>query len=69
MLEVEDFQIVLFLEALKLLRKFPGVKIKKKFIKQNRIGDHIWYMSNMKKFKKHYPKWKQNILLKKLLKN
>ena len=27
--------------------------------RENRIGDHIWYVSNMKKFKRHYPKWKQ----------
>lgn len=23
----------------------------------NRIGDHIWYISNLNKFKNHYPKW------------
>ena len=25
--------------------------------KKNRIGDHIWYISDVSKFKKHYPKW------------
>jgi CDP-paratose 2-epimerase len=24
---------------------------------QNRIGDHIWYISDLSKFKKHYPEW------------
>ncbi len=47
------------IEALYLTQKILGIKIKKKILKQNRIGDHIWYVSNMKKFKKHYPKWKQ----------
>ena len=23
----------------------------------NRIGDHIWYISNLNKFKEHYPDW------------
>jgi CDP-paratose 2-epimerase len=24
---------------------------------QNRIGDHIWYISDLTKFKTHYPNW------------
>jgi len=47
------------LEALQIVEEISGIKIKKKYIKKNRIGDHIWYISNMKKFRKHYPKWKQ----------
>ena len=23
----------------------------------NRIGDHIWYISDVTKFKSHYPNW------------
>lgn len=46
------------IEALNLVEKFSRKKIKKEFIKSNRIGDHIWYISNMKKFKRHYPQWK-----------
>jgi len=47
------------LEALKLIESIAGINVKKKYIRQNRIGDHIWYISNIDKFKKHYPKWKQ----------
>ena len=47
------------LEALEIVEKISQVKIKKEFIKKNRIGDHIWYISNIKKFKNHYPNWKQ----------
>jgi CDP-paratose 2-epimerase len=25
---------------------------------QNRIGDHIWYISDLTKFKTHFPDWK-----------
>jgi CDP-paratose 2-epimerase len=43
------------------------IKIKKLLIKKNRIGDHIWYISSMKKFKNHYPKWRQEYTTKKIL--
>ena len=55
------------IEALDLVQKISGIKIEKKILKQNRIGDHIWYVSSMKKFKKHYPKWKQVYSTKKIL--
>ena len=42
------------LEALNLVEEISGVEIKKIYTKQNRVGDHIWYISSMKKFKKHY---------------
>lgn len=28
-----------------------------KISEQNRIGDHIWYISDLTKFKNHYPNW------------
>ncbi len=56
------------IEALNLVEDMAGIKIKKKFLKENRIGDHIWYVSNTKKFKKRYPKWKQNFSTKKIIK-
>ena len=24
---------------------------------QNRIGDHVWYISDTRKFRSHYPGW------------
>tara|TARA_Y100000590_G_scaffold12585_1_gene15317 strand:- start:1862 stop:2911 length:1050 start_codon:yes stop_codon:yes gene_type:complete len=47
------------IEALDLVDKLTNSKIKRKYIKKNRVGDHIWYISNLTKFKKHYPNWKQ----------
>ena len=41
--------------------------MKYKIIKQNRIGDHIWYITNLKKFKKNYPNWKLKYSLKKII--
>ena len=56
------------MEALDLVEKFKKIKIKRKILGKNRVGDHIWYISSMKKFKKHYPKWKQKYSTKKILK-
>ena len=55
------------LEALHLVEDISGIKIKKKILKTNRIGDHIWYISDMKKFKKDYPNWKQKYSTKKII--
>ena len=48
------------LEAISLIEKISKKKCNYKILKQNRIGDHIWYVTSMKKFKKDYPSWKQN---------
>ena len=56
------------IEALNLVEKYSKIKIKKKIIKNNRIGDHIWYISDMKRFKKKYPKWKQKFSTTKIIK-
>ncbi len=56
------------IEALDQVEKLKKIKIKRKILNKNRIGDHIWYISDMKKFKKHYPNWKQKYSTKKILK-
>lgn len=44
-------------EAIEKFEKITGKKGNIKYMKENRIGDHIWYISDVSKFKKHYPKW------------
>ena len=55
------------IEALNEVERQLKIKIKKKFISKNRVGDHIWYITNNNKFKKHYPKWKQKYNTKKII--
>ena len=55
------------IEALDIVENIANIKIKKNIIKQNRIGDHIWYISNTRKFKKDYPNWKQKYNTKKII--
>ena len=55
------------LEAISIIEKKTGIKAKIKILKSNRIGDHIWYISNLQKFKKDFPKWKQKYNTTKIL--
>ncbi len=55
------------IEALNMVENTVGIKIKKTILKNNRVGDHIWYVSNMKKFRKDYPNWKQKYSTKKII--
>ena len=48
---------VSMLEAIVKIEKRLGKKAKVDYIDENRIGDHIWYVSDVSKFQKHYPKW------------
>jgi len=52
------------LEAIKLCEEITGKKLKWKYVDKNRIGDHIWWISSVEKFKKHYPQWKYKYNLK-----
>ena len=56
------------LEALSIVEDLTNIKIKKNVLKTPRVGDHIWYISNLNKFKKHYPKWRQKYNTKKIIK-
>ena len=55
------------IEALDYIQNQTSIKIKRIYKKENRIGDHIWYISNMQRFKKHFPNWKQKYNTKKIL--
>ncbi len=55
------------IEALNLVEEMTNISIKRDYIKKPRIGDHIWYISNLSKFKKDYPNWKQKYNTKKIL--
>ena len=51
------FANVSILEAIDLTQQFTGRKLKTTYVAKNRIGDHIWWISDVSKFKKHYPRW------------
>jgi len=45
------------LEAIGLCEEIAEKKIRWQYSEKNRIGDHIWYISDVSKFKTHYPDW------------
>ena len=55
------------IEAIEYLEKKTNIKINRLYKKENRVGDHIWYVTSMKKFKKHFPQWKQKYNTKKII--
>ena len=55
------------IEALNHVEKISKITIKRKILKTPRVGDHIWYISDTTKFKKHYPKWKQKYNTEKII--
>lgn len=45
------------LEAIKKIELVLNKKANVEYSRKNRSGDHIWYISNVSKFKSHYPAW------------
>ncbi len=45
------------LEAIEAIEKRLGKKANFELSEENRIGDHMWYVSDVSKFKGHYPEW------------
>ncbi|NLF70069.1 MAG: NAD-dependent epimerase/dehydratase family protein [Candidatus Anammoximicrobium sp.] len=45
------------LEAIALCEEISGNKLNWNYTDTNRIGDHIWYVSDVSKFRSHYPDW------------
>ena len=45
------------LEAITICEKISGNKMNYSYTEDHRIGDHIWWISDLTKFKSHYPGW------------
>ncbi len=45
------------LEAIEACEDISGNKMNYSYSDNNRIGDHIWWISDVSKFKAHYPAW------------
>lgn len=58
---------VSMLEAIARIERLTGKKLNWKYVEQNRIGDHICYISNLAKFKSHYPNWSITVGLDEIL--
>ncbi len=45
------------LEAIQKCEEITGKRLDWNYVEDNRIGDHIWWISDVRKFQKHYPDW------------
>ena len=55
------------IECIDLIEKFSGYRIEFRLSDQNRIGDHICYISDCRKFQRDYPQWGVRITLKEIV--
>lgn len=55
------------LEAINFFEEISNQKVNYEFIKKPRVGDHMWWISDLRKFKKYYPKWKINYNTKQII--
>lgn len=58
---------VSILEAITHIQELTGRTLSWHYVDQERKGDHICYISNMQKFKQHYPKWQITVSLHEIL--
>lgn len=54
-------------EAIAMCEEITGNTMNTVYQDTNRIGDHIWYVSDVAKFKSHYPDWKYTYGIKDIL--
>lgn len=47
-------------EAIALCEEITGKKMNYAYMEDNRIGDHIWWIGDVRKFQAHYPGWNLN---------
>ncbi|MDB4527188.1 NAD-dependent epimerase/dehydratase family protein, partial [bacterium] len=45
------------LEAIRMSEEITGNEFRSTYVEDNRSGDHIWYISDLARFKEHYPDW------------
>lgn len=55
------------LEAIRICEEICGRQLAWTYVEENRIGDHIWWISDVAKFQSHYPDWKYRYGIKEIL--
>ena len=46
------------LEAIAICEQLTGRPMNWSYAEDNRVGDHIWWVSDVRKFQSHYPDWR-----------
>lgn len=51
------FANISMLEAIHLIKELSGHTLQYSLLDEARSGDHMWYVSDVRKFQQHYPQW------------
>jgi CDP-paratose 2-epimerase len=62
------FSNISMIEAIKGIEELSGYRLNYALGDEARSGDHIWYISDVRKFQEHYPNWKLEYDIKRILK-
>jgi CDP-paratose 2-epimerase len=46
------------LEAIEMCQEITGNELRWDYSEKNRNGDHIWWITDLSKFRSHYPDWR-----------
>lgn len=55
------------LEAIRLCEEISQQKLNWTYMEDHRIGDHLWYISDVSRFQSHYPGWRYRYGLRDML--
>jgi CDP-paratose 2-epimerase len=55
------------LEAIRACQEISGNKLQWEYREQHRVGDHIWWISDVSKFQLHFPQWRYRYDLRSIL--
>jgi CDP-paratose 2-epimerase len=55
------------LEAIRAFEELAGLAAVVEYMETPRMGDHIWYVSSLRKFTSHYPGWTQRYRIPQIL--
>jgi CDP-paratose 2-epimerase len=54
-------------EAIAMCEQVAGKKMNYTYVEDNRIGDHIWWISDVRRFQSHYPDWRYQYDIQRIL--
>jgi CDP-paratose 2-epimerase len=55
------------IEAIAIVERLTGRPMRWTYTDDNRSGDHIWWVSDIRKFASHYPDWTLTYTLDRLM--
>ena len=61
------FANISMLEAIKMIEEISGHKLDYTILDEARSGDHMWYISDVRKFQRDYPQWQMEYNMKKTI--